>query len=117
MGIVHYAWEQSFARVETNKKATAARGWNPLTYSLLDNKDLKREKASNPVKAAYEMCMISGKAAADPLTLNFNEGYSATPWIRLYLIKLGSRHWTQQELKMQQKLQDSGRKSSNGAPR
>jgi len=78
VGIVHYAWEQSFARVETNKKATAARGWNPLTYNLLDNKDLKREKASNPVKAAYEMCMISGKAAADPLTLNFNEGYSAT---------------------------------------
>jgi hypothetical protein len=78
VGIVHYAWEQSFARVKTNKKAIAAHGWNPLTYNLLDNKDLKREKACNPVKAAYGMCMMSGKTTADPLTLNFTDEYPAT---------------------------------------
>ena len=78
VGIVHYSWEQSFARVASNKKATAARGWNPLTYDLIDNKELRREKACNPVKHAYELCMIAGKTTADPLNLNFENGFSGT---------------------------------------
>jgi hypothetical protein len=42
VGIVHYAWGKSFAQVSTNKKATALRGWGPLTYNLLDSTE--REK-------------------------------------------------------------------------
>ena len=38
---VNYAWEQSFARVETNKKAIADRGWGPLNFNLLNNDDIK----------------------------------------------------------------------------
>ncbi len=38
---VNYAWEQSFARVETNRRAIADRGWGPLNYNLLINDDVK----------------------------------------------------------------------------
>jgi hypothetical protein len=38
--------------LQQTKKARATCGWNPLTYNLLNNKELKREKASNPVKHA-----------------------------------------------------------------
>ena len=33
--LVHQAWLDSFARVQSNKKAIAERGWNPLTYNCL----------------------------------------------------------------------------------
>jgi len=32
--IVRKAWEKSFAKVQSNKKAIAVRGWNPLTQKL-----------------------------------------------------------------------------------
>ena len=35
--LVNQAWNASFARVEYNKKAIAAQGWNPLTFNLLNN--------------------------------------------------------------------------------
>ena len=38
--MVNYAWSKSFARVDTNKKAIASRGWNPLNYNLLTNKQI-----------------------------------------------------------------------------
>jgi hypothetical protein len=41
MWIVHYAWEKSFVRIETNKHAIAERGWGPLNYVLLDHPELK----------------------------------------------------------------------------
>jgi hypothetical protein len=78
LGVIHYSWGPSFAQVTSNKKATAARGWNPLTYDLVDNEELRRDKACNPVKHAYELCMISGKTTADPLNRNFDNGFSVT---------------------------------------
>jgi hypothetical protein len=41
MWIVRYAWEKSFARIQTNKHAIAERGWGPLNYVLLDHPELK----------------------------------------------------------------------------
>jgi len=38
--VVNQAWTTSFARVEYNKKAIAAGGWNPLTFNLLDNPEI-----------------------------------------------------------------------------
>jgi hypothetical protein len=52
VGIIHYAREKSFACVSSNKKATALRGWGPLTYNLINSKELNREKNNNPVKNA-----------------------------------------------------------------
>jgi hypothetical protein len=42
MWIVRYAWEKSFARVETHKHAIAERGWGPFNYVLLDHPELKQ---------------------------------------------------------------------------
>jgi len=44
VGVVHHSWNQSFAKVEGNKKAIAERGWAPLTYNLLDHPELQRTK-------------------------------------------------------------------------
>ena len=41
MILINDAWEQSFARVDFNKKAISDRGWNPLNYSLLNDEDIK----------------------------------------------------------------------------
>ena len=78
VGVAHYAWQRSFARVTSNRKATASRGWSPLTYNLLDDAELRRDKSNNPVKHAYELCMIAGRTAADPILLNFEDGFSGT---------------------------------------
>jgi len=39
--IVNFAWSQSFARVQSSKKAIASRGWGPLNYNLLTNKQIQ----------------------------------------------------------------------------
>ena len=38
--IVKEAWKDSFARVDSNKKALCERGWNPLNYALLTDESL-----------------------------------------------------------------------------
>jgi hypothetical protein len=43
VGIVHYTWNASFARVETMKKAIASRGWHPENYILMDSKVICRK--------------------------------------------------------------------------
>ena len=37
---INYAWESSFALVESNKKAISGKGWSPLNYNLLTNKQI-----------------------------------------------------------------------------
>jgi hypothetical protein len=53
--LVNYAWEQSFMKVESNKRAICDRGWYPLNQNLLLEpvlretmtlKDLEEEKAA-----------------------------------------------------------------------
>jgi hypothetical protein len=44
VGLVQCAWYHSFARVESSQKMIPERGRNPLTYNLLDDPDLEREK-------------------------------------------------------------------------
>jgi hypothetical protein len=40
VGIVHRAFEVSFGNIINSKKAIRNRGWNPLNYNLLDDKEL-----------------------------------------------------------------------------
>jgi hypothetical protein len=42
--IVNYAWHESFARVQSNKRAIAKRGWNPLNKGLLTNPEVMKTK-------------------------------------------------------------------------
>ena len=78
VGLVHYAWEKSFARVRNNKKATAVRGWGPLTYNLLDSEELRRKKNCKQLNSAYDLCKISGQSSGDPLALNSDTGLAGT---------------------------------------
>ncbi len=38
--IIDHAWDQSFARVHSNLKAIAARGWGPMNYNLLTHEQI-----------------------------------------------------------------------------
>ncbi len=49
VGLVTYAWEHSFARQDTNKKAVAERGWGPLNYNILLNPEINSNKPSDNV--------------------------------------------------------------------
>ena len=55
--IVNYAWERSFKREETNKRAIAERGWNPLNRALLLHKEVmktKKKTAVSPIEVSEE---------------------------------------------------------------
>lgn len=52
--------------------------WNPLTYNLLEDPELRREKNNDPVKHAYELCNIAGQLASLPSVLNLDKGFSGT---------------------------------------
>jgi hypothetical protein len=54
MGLVRTAWDKSFGRVETNRKAIADRGWGPLNYCLLDHPELQEtdDRVDNSLMAA-----------------------------------------------------------------
>jgi hypothetical protein len=73
--IVNIAWQKSFACVETNKKATAARGWGPLDCILLDHPELQeikdRVKSRNEI---YDKQVRDGVEITDIATLNTEQG-------------------------------------------
>jgi hypothetical protein len=69
VGLVHRAWEHSFAKVENNRKAITERGQNPLTFNLLDLKELQREKDDKVIKNAYQLASIHGKETVDSTAL------------------------------------------------
>jgi hypothetical protein len=50
-----------FARVESNKKAVAERGWGPLMYNLLDHEELNRKKDNMGINSAYQLAQLHGK--------------------------------------------------------
>jgi len=86
VGLVHRAWLKSFAKVDSNKRAIADRGWNPLSYKLLDHEELHRVKDDTAVKKAYELSAISFVPIPDPSNLNFSTGIARSekrPWILL----------------------------------
>jgi hypothetical protein len=79
VGLTLHAWNVSFARVESNKKAVAERGWGPLTYNLLDHPELTRKQDNTAVLRAYQLAhQLHGKEIVDPATLNLDVGPSRT---------------------------------------
>ena len=60
--LINIAWNASFARKDINKKAIAARGWNPLNYHLLMDPDLRAtmtttERQNEPSKITLPSSM------------------------------------------------------------
>jgi hypothetical protein len=41
VNLVARAWDDSFARIDSNKQAIAERGWNPLNYNCLLNPEIR----------------------------------------------------------------------------
>jgi hypothetical protein len=65
-------------KVDSNQRAIAERGWNPLNYKQLDHEELHRIRDNNPVKDAYELLAINGVDVADPSNLNLSTGIART---------------------------------------
>jgi hypothetical protein len=77
--VVNAAWKKSFARVDYNREAIAARGWNPLTRNLLDHPEILATKEA-PQESAEEQVEPDSQDSARSIaaTLNFGSGLSNT---------------------------------------
>ena len=78
--VVNSAWEKSFARVDFNKEAIAARGWNPLTRNLLDHPEIMASKESEDNSSAA-VTSEEGGISSVATSLNFCSGLSKTVMI------------------------------------
>ena len=91
VGLVHRAWEYSFAKRDSSKRAISERGWNPLTYNLLDHPELNKEKDDVAVTNAYQLASIHGKENIDPSCLNFEDGIAKTMMDKIVEQKMRDR--------------------------
>ena len=67
--IVNYAWEKSFACVDSNLKAIKSRGWNPLNFNLLTAKQIQPTITNSEKAELWSMMKVQpAKASADTLT-------------------------------------------------
>jgi hypothetical protein len=78
VGIVHRAFLNSFANRTNNMKAIADRGWNPLTYALLDHKELVKERNRQAILSSATNCLLTGKEPINAESLNLTQGISKT---------------------------------------
>ena len=64
----------------TNKKVIAERGWGPLNYILLDNKELAntQQQASDGIAMAYQLLELAGSEPIYPDSLNTSHGMAGT---------------------------------------
>jgi hypothetical protein len=73
--IVHVAWKKSFACVDMNNRAIAARIWRPINYILLYHPELKETKDRvGSIKEIYEHHVNYGVDIADLTSLNTDRG-------------------------------------------
>ena len=102
--LINKAWEHSFARELTNKKAITERGWNPLNYNLLTYPEIRatmtkserdNEVSSQLIVLASKLILPTDttdastitddntsqsnslKSASSKISLNFSSGASA----------------------------------------
>ena len=78
--LAHQAQKKSFAKEKERKKAIAERGWGPLNYALLDNKELAhmQQQASYGIATAYQLLELRGSEPIDPDALNTSHGMAGT---------------------------------------
>ena len=60
VGIVHRAFQVSFANIVNSKKAIRNRGWNPLNYNLLDDPELNDAQEKDAVNDANNYSNLVG---------------------------------------------------------
>jgi hypothetical protein len=104
VGLVHEAWNQSFAQVESNKRAIAERGWSPLTYTLLDHPELTRKKDTTAIQQAYKRSSLSGINICNASTLNLDNGIAGTIMESIIERKIRERTRNQAIVEQRQKI-------------
>ena len=78
--IVNYAWKQSFAKVESNKKAIRERGWKPLNRMLLVHDEVVKSEQKHDDSPSFEFSLSSISSEGEtsvsisPKDLNFKYG-------------------------------------------
>jgi hypothetical protein len=73
--IVNVAWQHSFARVATNKRAMSALGWVPLNDILLDHPELQETKDRvQSICEIYARQVREGVDITDLISLNTDHG-------------------------------------------
>jgi hypothetical protein len=78
VGLVGCAWNQSFARVASNQKAVAERGWGPLCYNLLLHPEINLDQNRKSFQ------LVSKVAASE---LNFTEGIAGSLTDKIVLFR------------------------------
>ena len=63
--IVNFALSQSFAWVQSSKKAIALRGWGPLNYNLLSNKQIQPTMTNDESIELCSMLKIQSDASTN----------------------------------------------------
>jgi hypothetical protein len=76
VGIVHRAFDVSFGNIVNSKKAIRNRGWNPLNYNLLDDKELNNREEQEAVNHAHQYCDLAGVSPMDHVESISLEGAS-----------------------------------------
>jgi hypothetical protein len=73
--IVNVAWQKSFARVNTNNRAIAARGRGPLNYILIDHPEVQETKEIlQSINEIYAKQVRDGVEIVDLTLLNTEKG-------------------------------------------
>ena len=72
--IVNYSWKKSFDKAESNRKAIAERGWNPLNYIVLDSPELVSSETIAPVP--YNTQQSQTTLTTPTIGLNFRNGFA-----------------------------------------
>ena len=94
MGLVWQAWKPLFANIVSTQKALAERGWNPLTYVLLDHPDILGStpqycSTTNGLKCTHKMMALAGTMRESLDNLNTEVGLAgSTP-----LIEFRAQQW------------------------
>jgi hypothetical protein len=79
VGIVHRAFINSFAITANNKKAIADRGWNPFSYTLLDHKELTKERSREAILASTMNCLLTGREPLNSADTSYQDRGQPNP--------------------------------------
>ncbi len=105
VGLVHHhAWEYSFAKKDSSKKAISERGWDLLTNNLLGHPELKKEKDDIAITNAYQLAAINGKENIDPSCLNFEDNIAKTMMDKIVEQKIRDRALEQARKEQQEDI-------------
>ena len=107
--LINRVFHNSYGRINSNLKAVADRGWNPLNRKLLEHKELIDDSApviehslteSTPNSSAQS----TSNSSRQSINLNIHEGMAATVLDRMIAEQARSSHAKKQQMRGRGKL-------------